>query len=62
MVLAKAAVLELVHELPEQFEAEELQYRLYLQQKIEAAEAEVRDGDCLSHEEVLRETSAWLEG
>ena len=61
MVMARAAALELIQEMPEQFDIEELQYRLYLRQKLEAAEAELRDGGGLSHEEVLRETSQWFE-
>ncbi len=60
MVIAKAQALELVQEMPEAFDIEELQYRLYLRQKLEAAEKEIDVGRGLSHEEVVRETDSWF--
>lgn len=44
MVIAKAEALKLVDQMPDQFDLEELQYRLYLRQKIEAAEEDFRAG------------------
>jgi predicted transcriptional regulator len=62
MEIAKAEVLKLVDRMPDNFEIEELQYRLYLRQKLEAAEEDIRAGRTLTHEEVVRETARWFEG
>ncbi len=59
MIINRQQVLDLVKELPEQVEVEELMYRLYLRQKLEAAEKDVQAGRLLSHEDVVRETSKW---
>ncbi len=61
MEIAKAEVLKLVDRMPDRFDLEELQYRLYLRQKIEAGEEDVRAGRALSHEEVVQETARWFE-
>lgn len=61
MVMAKAEIIDLVRDLPEPFEIEELQYRLYLREKLEFAEAQIQEGASLSHEEALHETSQWFE-
>jgi predicted transcriptional regulator len=47
--------------MPDRFDVEELQYRLYLRQKIEAAEEDIRAGRTLTHEEVVQETAAWFD-
>ena len=59
--IAKIEVLKLVDEMPEHVGLEELQYRLYLRQKLEAAEEDVRAGRTFSHEEVVQETAQWFE-
>ncbi len=61
MEIAKAEVLKLVDRMPDSFDIEELQYRLYLRQKLEAAEEDIRAGRTLTHEEVLQETARWFE-
>ncbi len=60
MVIAKTEVLKLVDEMPEHLDTEELQYRLYLRQKLEAAEKDLRAGQTLTHEEVVQETAEWF--
>ena len=60
MQIARNEVLRLVQELPESFDIEELQYRLYLRQKLEAAEEDFEAGRILSHEEVVQETAKWF--
>ena len=60
MVIAKTEVLKLVDEMPEQLDLEELQYRLYLRQKLEAAEEDIRAGRTFTHEEVVQETAKWF--
>ncbi len=61
MEIAKAEVLKLVDRMPDSFDLEELQYRLYLRQKLEAAEEDIRAGRTLTHEEVVQETARWFE-
>ncbi len=60
MVIAKTEVQKLVDEMPEHLDVEELQYRLYLRQKLERAEEDVRAGRTLTHEEVVQETAGWF--
>ena len=48
----KAEVLELVHQLPDEVDVEEVIYRLYLREKLAAAEADIAAGRTLSPEEV----------
>ena len=58
MTIAKQQVLDLLKDLPEQVDIDEVIYRLYLRQKIELAEQDVREGRLISHAEVVKETSA----
>jgi predicted transcriptional regulator len=60
MTITKKQVLEIVKDLPEEVDIDEIMYRLYLRQKLEAAEEDVREGRVVSHEEVLKETSKWF--
>ena len=59
MEMTKTEALQLVADLPESFDPEELQYRLYLRGKLESAEREIQDGHSMTHDEVVRETSSW---
>jgi hypothetical protein len=59
MTISRAEVIELVRQLPEQVEIEELIYRLYLREKLAAAEADIADGRTLSAEEVRAQASSW---
>jgi len=56
----KHEVLELLENFPDDVDAEELMYRLYLREKLERAEAAVDNGDVVRHEEVVRQTQQWL--
>jgi len=60
MTIAKQQVLDLLKDLPEQVDIDEVIYRLYLRQKIELAEQDVREGRLVSHAEVVKETSQWF--
>ena len=60
MTIQKQAILKLVEDLPEEVDFEELHYRLYLREKLEAAEEVVREGRVLSHDDVVAETSRWF--
>ncbi len=61
MTIAKQQVFELIKDLPEEVDVDEIIYRLYIRQKLETAEKDVREGRIISHEEVVRETSKWFE-
>ena len=41
----------------DELDIDEIMYRLYVRQKLETAEKDVREGRVISHEEVVRETS-----
>ena len=60
MTITKQQVLEIVKDLPDEVDIDEIIYRLYLRQKLEAAEKDVREGRVVSHEEVVKETSKWF--
>ena len=60
MILPKSQIVHMLEELPDQIEVEELMYRLYLRQKIEAAEDDVRYNRTITHENVIKETTEWF--
>jgi predicted transcriptional regulator len=57
---AKEEVRRLLDELPEDVSLEEIQYQLYVRQKIEQGLRDVREGKVLSQEEVEKRMSGWL--
>jgi hypothetical protein len=59
VTIAKADVLELVNELPEDIDVEELIYRLYLREKLAAAEADIAAGRTVSLAEARAEAASW---
>jgi hypothetical protein len=59
MTIAKAEVLDLVRALPEEVDLEELIYRLYLREKLAAAEQDVASGRTLSMRQVREAVSSW---
>jgi predicted transcriptional regulator len=50
MQSAKAALEKVIHDLPDILDLDEVMHQLYLLQKIEAGEQDVRNGKVLSHE------------
>jgi hypothetical protein len=56
----KKEVLELLHEMPDDIDVDDLIYRLYLKQKLDAAEVAAEAGHIISHEEVVRRSDEWL--
>jgi predicted transcriptional regulator len=57
--MKKAEAIEVVQGMPDEFEAEDLLYRLYVREKVERAEQAVADGRVLTHEEMTREIASW---
>ena len=56
----KSAVLRLLEQLPEETTLEEIQYHLYMLQKIRAGQDAVETGHVIPHEDVMRELAGWL--
>ncbi len=52
MNINKTALESCIADLPDPVDVEEVMYRLYLLEKIEAGEADIRAGRTLSHEEL----------
>lgn len=51
----KEAALEIVRDLPDDATWADLQYRLYVREKIERGLADIEAGRVVSHEEILAE-------
>jgi|CXWL01.1.fsa_nt_gi predicted transcriptional regulator len=51
----KVAVLKLLEQLPEETTLEDIQYHLYVLQKIKAGQDAIDTGHVISHENVMRE-------
>ena len=59
MTIRKDEVLEMLRQMPDEVDVEELIYRLYLLEKLAAAEADIVAGRTLSSEEVKAQTVSW---
>lgn len=51
----KAVVLKQLEQLPEEVTIEDIQYRLYVLQKIKAGQEAVNAGHVIPHDDVMRE-------
>ena len=60
MATAKEDVRHLLEQLPDDVSLEQIQYHIYVRQKIERARAEVRAGNVLSQEEAEERMAKWL--
>jgi predicted transcriptional regulator len=56
----KQQVQEILENLPEDASLEDIQYHIFVRQKIEQGLADVDAGRVISHEEVKRRLSKWL--
>lgn len=57
MNISKAKLETLFKELPENVDIEEVMYRLYLLQKIEAGERDLQEGSTLPHKDAMERLS-----
>lgn len=57
MHITKAKLENILESLPEQVDTEDVMYRLYLLEKIEAGEADIREGRTVTHEEAVQRLS-----
>jgi hypothetical protein len=53
-------VIAVMEAMPEEFDLDELVYRLRLQQKLESSERAFAEGRVLAHDEVVRRSRAWF--
>jgi predicted transcriptional regulator len=60
METAKDQVQEILESLPEDASLEDIQYHIYVRQKIEHGTGDVDAGPTVSHEEVQRRLEKWL--
>jgi cell division protein FtsX len=60
MANAKEDIRHLLEQLPDDVSLEQIQYHIYVRQKIERARAEVRAGNVLSQEEAEERMAKWL--
>lgn len=61
MKTAKDEVRDLLNTMPDEATLEDIQYHIYVLQKVLKGLEEVEGGKTISHEEVLRKMSRWLE-
>lgn len=57
MNISKVKLETLFKQLPENVDIEEVMYRLYLLQKIEAGERDIQEGRTLSHKDAMERLS-----
>jgi hypothetical protein len=57
MEILKSKIEALVKELPEKIDGDEIMYRIYLLQKIEAGEYDIKQGKVLSHDDAVSRIS-----
>ena len=62
MSTAKEEVRKLLEQLPDNSSFEDIQYHIYVREKIERGLDEIKQGHVLSQEEVERRMSKWLGG
>jgi len=60
MRTAKQEVKKLLDQIPDAASYEEIQYHIYVRQKIERALKDVAEGRTVSQEEVERRMAKWL--
>jgi hypothetical protein len=61
MKSAKQEVQDILRRLPDDASLEDIQYHIYVCQKVEKGEADVRNGRTLSQAEVEERLARWLE-
>ena len=56
----KETVLKLLEALPDDATIEDIQYHLYVLQKIQAGQRAADEGKVIPHEEIMRQLARWL--
>ena len=60
MASAKQLVLDVLNALPDDCSLEDVQYELYVRQKVAQGERAADAGEIVPHEDVVREVREWL--
>jgi hypothetical protein len=60
MAKTKQLVLEVLESLPDDCSLEDVQYELYVRQRIAAGEQDADQGKTTPHDQVMREAREWL--
>ena len=60
VLIKKQDVIDMMGDLPDEFDPEELMYRLYVREKLARSEAALAAGDVYTEEEVERLSEEWL--
>ncbi|MCX5894415.1 MAG: hypothetical protein NTZ51_01085 [Proteobacteria bacterium] len=60
MLTAKEEVKKILDHLPDDVSYEDIQYHIYVREKIERGLNDIRNGNVLSQEEVEKRMSKWL--
>ncbi len=60
MTTAREEVRKILDQIPDDSTLEDIQYHIYVRQKIERGLEDVQEGRVLSQEEVERRMSKWL--
>lgn len=58
---AKETVRQILDELPDDASLEDIQYRMYVHQKVNKGLKDLEEGRVVSHEEVKRRMRKWLD-
>jgi hypothetical protein len=62
MIISKSKLKNMVEELPKDVEIDEVMYRLYLLQKIEAGESDIQSRRTLSHDQATEQLAKKWQG
>ncbi len=60
MNIPKKQIIDMINNFPGNVDIEEFIYRLYLKEKLIAAEENVNNGETISHEDFIKETESWI--
>jgi len=58
---AKEEIRKMLDKIPDDASLEDIQYHIYVRQKVEHGLKDVKDGRTISQEEIERRMSKWLE-
>lgn len=61
MKTAKDEIREMLENLPDDASLEDVQYHIYVRQKVQKGLEAAREGRTLTHAEVVRRMARWLE-
>ena len=60
MPSVKDTVIEFIKKLPDNLTVEEIAYKLYIDERINKAQQQMKDGNFLTHEEAKERLKKWL--